>query len=81
MIIACNACDTPHRGISRYDAVQRIEAALTQFRKFPGDMGQEPNIADLEHCSFCGNDHTDFSPAAPGETAVICIIEELTDAC
>jgi recombinational DNA repair protein RecR len=73
-------CGTPHKGITRYEAVQRIEAALTQYRKFLGDMSQEPNIADLDYCSFCGNDHRDFSPAAPGETAVICIIEDPNNA-
>lgn len=57
-VMTCDACGTPHQAISRSEAERMIQMA-----KAMQEEGKDPpDIADLEHCSFCGNDHTGFSP-------------------
>jgi hypothetical protein len=62
-------------GISRSEAVVRVAAAIRDG--YGQSSGQEPNIADYEYCSECGNVYTDFTSGDGDADKSACIINEV----
>lgn len=58
IILTCNECGTPHYGISRAKAKELVKYA---FKMRLYEPGMKPNIDSYEHCSFCGNNHKNFT--------------------
>jgi len=65
----CNKCGWVHFGVSREFAEAEVERfndyfhTLTEEKQRSNYGGRCSSIKQYEHCSFCGNDYTDFRDA------------------
>lgn len=76
-VLSCDACGTPHIGISRANAENELRELYINSVTLDGLLIDLPDIANYEHCSFCGNEHTGFSVSdEPGSATMPYIINE-----
>jgi hypothetical protein len=72
VILKCGVCDTAHKAISRVEAETIVRSRLEHE-----NISNGSDIADFEHCDFCGSDASNFVKAEIGwHQSLPCIIWE-----